>query len=57
MEITTMENGGKVYRYDQAPRQTGGGALDERLLRSLSETFALEADERTQVRSLLESAS
>lgn len=32
-------------------------ALDERLLRSLSETRALEADERTQVRSLLESES
>ncbi len=30
-------------------------ALDERLLRPLSETFALEAGERAQVRSLLES--
>jgi hypothetical protein len=32
-------------------------ALDERLIRPLSETLALESDERTQVRSLLEAES
>ncbi len=28
MQITAMENGGKLYRYDQAPRQIDGGAED-----------------------------